>query len=759
MKKLTLIFLIALLSTLTASAQTLINGIYYNLDASTNTATVTSGSSKYTGSVTIPETVTNNGVTYSVTSIGTYAFYVCSDLTDVNIPNSVTEIQVSAFQGCTGLTSVLIPNSVEAIGQSAFEGTQWLDSQPDGLVYAGLIAYKYKGTMPEKTSIVLKDGTKGIGGNAFHSCSGLISVTIPNGVKSIGENAFYSCSGLTSVTIPSSVKTIGGSAFAGTGLTSVHITDLEAWCKINFTGDYANPLYRASHLYLNGSEIIDLVIPSSVTSINNYAFQYCSGLNSVTIPNSVTSIGEKAFFDCANLTSISIPNSVKTIRQYAFGNCKGLTSIDIPNSVTSLGGYAFWDCLGLTSINLSNSLTILEGSVFAYCTSLTSITIPSSVTTIYGYAFRGCLSLKEIIIPNSVTSISDRAFSGCTALTSVTIPNSVTKIGNRIFERCSNLAEVYCYAENIPSTHSGAFKDFSIENTTLYVPETSFEAYKTTEPWSGFGDIVAMDVEPVIKSIDIDEVSFPDVNFRNWILAQEYGKNGILTGDELANVTSIEVNQNDIQSLKGIENFTALKYLICGYNQLTSLDVSNNTALKYLYCYCNQIVDKEMDALVASLPTVSYGIMEVIINDVAEGNVMTTTQVAAAKVKGWRPMCYDGSNWQEYAGSEPVVMKCATPTINFADGKVTFSCETEGVKYISNITPPSAYSGDSDEVSLRTTYIVTVYATKDGYENSNVATKEINVSGTDATKGDVNEDGQVNGTDIQEVINIIVNAE
>ena len=198
----------------------------------------------------------------SVTSIGGYAFSRCTGLSSVTIPDSVTSIEHLAFHDCTGLTSVTIPDSVTSIGGSAFYNTAWYNNQPDGLVYAGKVAYVYKGTMPDNTSIVLKDGTKGIAGSAFEDCTGLTGITIPDSVTSIGSEAFSDCTGLTSVTIPDSVTSIGNSAFWGcTGLTSV-------------------------------------TIGNSVTSIGSYAFLECTGLTSVTIPNSVTSIGEMAFDNC-----------------------------------------------------------------------------------------------------------------------------------------------------------------------------------------------------------------------------------------------------------------------------------------------------------------------------------------------------------------------------------------------------------------------------------------------------------------------------
>ena len=202
------------------------------------------------------------------------------------------------------------------------------------------------------------------------------------------------------------------------------------------------------------------------------------------------------------ITVDNVVYNVTSIGRDAFDRCSGLTSVTIPNSVTRIGIQAFWACHGLTSITIPNSVTSIEACVFQNCTGLTSITIPNSVTSIGDWAFSGCSGLTSITIPNSVTSIGDRAFRVCTGLTSITIPNSVTSIGIHAFSECVNLENVYCYAEKIPFSSNDIFKDSYIEYATLHVPSSAISYYQTTEPWSGFGTIKAIEGTEGIESVE-----------------------------------------------------------------------------------------------------------------------------------------------------------------------------------------------------------------------------------------------------------------
>ena len=329
-------------------------------------------SNEYSGNVVIPESVTYNGATYPVTSIGGSAFRGCSGLTSVTIPNSVTSIGNLGFNGCDGLQKVIVKDI-----------TAWckIKFSDNPLFYA---KHLYSDENTEITNLEIPDEVTEIGEYAFKGCSGLTSVTIGNSVTSIGYCAFQYCYGLTSVTIPNSVTSIGSYAFSEcSGLTSV-------------------------------------TIPNSVTSIGNYAFSSCSGLTNVTIPNSVTSIGEFAFYGCSGLTNVTIPNSVTSIGNGAFYNCSCLTSVTIPNSVTSIGNYTFSGCSGLTSVTIPNSVTSIGNYAFEKCSGLTNVTIPNSVTSIGSNAFWSCSGLTSFTIPNSVTSIGSNAFYNCTGLTSIT---------------------------------------------------------------------------------------------------------------------------------------------------------------------------------------------------------------------------------------------------------------------------------------------------------------------------------------------------
>ena len=339
-------------------------------------------------------------------SIGEKAFFYCKNLTTITLPDGLTNIGNYAFEGCIKLTSINIPNSVSFIGYSAFEKTGWFDSQPLGIVYAGRVAYEYKGKMRKGTNIILRDGTSGIACGAFLALfdNGLTSISIPESVTNIGSGAFSGCESLLSIKIPVGVTSIGSAAFDGCiSLTSANI-------------------------------------PNNVVRIEENVFRNCESLSSISIPESVMFIGKGAFLGCKNFTHVTIPNNVTTIGANAFEGCTNLASITIPNSVTSIGVWAFERTRWFDSQPMG---LVYAGRVaYKYKGKMpngTRITLKEGTLGIAESAFQYCLGLKSITIPNSVTTIGEEAFIHCTGLISISIPNSVTNIGRYAFAECENL--------------------------------------------------------------------------------------------------------------------------------------------------------------------------------------------------------------------------------------------------------------------------------------------------------------------------------
>ena len=470
------------------------NGVKYALN--NGTATVVRQGMTLSGEIIIPEQITYKDVVYAVTTI-----------------------EESAFSGCSGLESITIP-FVGGSMKTASDTYQY----PFGYIFGtssytggvGTTQYYYGSSTSSTTYdyYYIPSSLKSVtvtGGNilygAFYTCSSLTSITIPDSVTSIGNDAFIGCSSLTSITIPDSVTSIGGDAFRECSLLEeVHISDIAAWCAIDFGNRSANPLSNGAALYLNGELVTSLEIPESVTSID-YAFSGCSSLTSIVIPDSVTSIGSGAFSGCDSLESITIPfigaelsGSTNTLFGYIFGASYSLeNSRYVPSSLkevvitggTSIGDYAF-----------------------SGCSSFTSITIPDSVTSIGECAFSGCSSLASITIPDSVTSIGDGAFSGCSSLTSITIPDSVTSIGEYAFRSCDSLTSItipFIGAElsGSTNTHFGYIfgAPYSSENSR-YVPSSLKEVVITggtsigSSAFSGCSSLTSITIPDSVTSID-----------------------------------------------------------------------------------------------------------------------------------------------------------------------------------------------------------------------------------------------------------------
>ena len=350
---------VVMMASLTASAHDFeVGGIYYKITSSTDmTVEVTyQGSSyseygdEYSGAVSIPESVTYESTTYSVTSIGVRAFDGCSSLTSVTIPESVTSIGDYAFRGCSSLTSITLPENSQltSIGSSAFYNCSSL------------------------TSIIIPEGVTSIGGSAFGGCSSLTSIIVAEGNAKydsrngcnaiIGTSSNTLIAGCSSTVIPESVTSIGGSAFN------------------------------------NCRSLTSITIPEGVTSIGGSAFYNCSSLTSITIPESVTSIGYSAFSGCSG--ELTVNCNIPSASSYSSGAFYGsdFTKVTIGEGVTSIGDYAFYDTTQFSSITIGDGVEEINKTHFTSYTKLTELTLGKKVRRVEAGSFATCDSLKKVTV-------------------------------------------------------------------------------------------------------------------------------------------------------------------------------------------------------------------------------------------------------------------------------------------------------------------------------------------------------------------------
>ena len=303
---------------------------------------------------------------------------------------------------------------------------------------------------------------KGSEKNKYHAYTYQGDVVIPDKVTyrgavylvtRIGRCAFWGCD-ITSIHIPSSITMFEYDVFGNVhNLQSVYIPNLEVWFKIYFNGgihdDFlnTNPLSKAKHFYVNGEEIIDIIVPPSISKIKNGLFYGFEGIRSLTLSDNCTEIEEHAFAFCYNLQSVHFGDKLRKIDDCAFNRCSSLSSIDIPNTVWYIGTYAF-SGTKITHLKLSGKyLGKIEQGAFSSCNKLQQVILPNNLIEICYGAFEDCKELSTIHIPNTVTKIGKKAFKNCEKLTSVTLPSNIKfdryDTGEDAFTGCKNLQALY----------------------------------------------------------------------------------------------------------------------------------------------------------------------------------------------------------------------------------------------------------------------------------------------------------------------------
>jgi len=354
----------------------------------------------------------------TVTSIGEGAFRDCSNLTSVVLPNNLSLMSNMLFYGCTNLRTVTIPESVTQIGSYAFAYCSSISniSMPDSVTDIGDYVFL---NCEKMANVKLSNKLKTIRG--FNGCSNLASIEIPDGVLTITSYAFSGCASLQSITLPASLTSVHPMSFYEcSSLTSIDVDSKNVtFCSIDgvlFSMDKTQLI-----CYPNGKADMYYEIPSSVSVIGDYAFEYNNNLINVTIPDGITSIGYNAFSCCKKLESIVIPSTIKVIKDTAFYHCESLSKVVILGEISDI-----------------------PQSCFSGCTSLKNVTLPNSVVQIKAAAFYECRNLTEITIGSNVESIGEKAFQKCVNLNTIYNCSSIN-----IKKNSSNYGYVGYYADNI----------------------------------------------------------------------------------------------------------------------------------------------------------------------------------------------------------------------------------------------------------------------------------------------------------------------
>ena len=710
-----------LCATIAFAEKVTINGIRYDVITKAKQAKVTAKETgNYSGNIIIPDSIIHNGITYSVTSIGDYAFISCTGLTSIEIPNSVTSIGGYAFFSCIGLKSIVIPNSVTSIGSAAFYNTAWYNNQPDGVVYAGSVLYEYKGTMPENTSIVVREGTAGIGDDAFRGCSGLTSIEIPNSVTSIGNEAFYNCSGLTSVEIGNSVTSIGNEAFYNcTGLTSieipnsvtsigyaafegcrrlqeVHISDVGAWCNITFGSASANPLYYARALYLNDKLVERLVIPNEVTSISANAFNNCSNISTIIIGENVTEIGENAFRGCYIDTVINL-SELPISRGDAYGYVAYYADRVInANEYERVGDFLFGNGNTLTAYIGNDTEIVLpdnypggdyqiDNYAFRDNTTITSITIPACVTGVMYDAFSYCSALKDVHISDisawcrisfgssrgNPMYIADNLYLNGELVTDLVIPDDITDIKSYAFSGCNSLESV-TINDNVSYIGEDAFsscvnlRDITIGKSVRVVASYAFYACDALE------------------NVYISDISaWCNIQFNNYSWSND-------VSNPLYNAVYLYLNGELVTDLVIPEDVTSISpYAFANYRFLKSVKIpSSVTAIgKYAFNNCYTLSDVEISDNVVDVGDYAFD-QTAWINNQPDGIV------------------YIGKTLYKYKGYAP-----ANTAVAIKEGTLCVACNAfYGQSGIASVTIPNCVTNIGNDAfsgcnSLKDVYI------------------------------------------------------
>ena len=485
--------------------------LYYSINPDGTTVSVTQGPESYKfNHIRIPETVTHNDNTYTVTEVA-YQAFSGGNIDIVEMANTITKIGDYAFYQC-GLDSIKFSTSLKSIGELAFaRNSLTAVCFPEGLetigkaAFAGAADNLYSHPTGSINTILFPSSLKEIGESAFANNAYLVSVVIPENITEIKPSTFSRCWQLKNVVLPEKLNKIGNSAFANCALTELDVDffpktlveigdgafSYNVWGRTSSLKKVVLPdnIQRIGTSCFSGTILESIVFSSGMTELPNSVCDNCPKLVEVKIPNSITKIGERAFASTDLLSHIELPATITEIGTDAF-NESGLVTFNIPPAVDSVPNILSY-CDYLEEITIPESVSYIGPSFLKECKSLRKISLPESITHIPDYFANGCVKLEEVNIPKSVITMDD-AFSRCSSLKKITIYHNMTEfLGSYSFLSCDSLKEVHIKTAIPPI--GKAFSQTS-PHCTLYVPTGSKATYEASKYWNNFDTIVEEEI-------------------------------------------------------------------------------------------------------------------------------------------------------------------------------------------------------------------------------------------------------------------------
>ncbi len=541
-------------------------------------------SSPYSGAITIPQMVDNDGITYTVTAVGESAFESCGNVTGMTLPPTVRSIGSYCFYN-TNFTSLQLPDSLRSIGDHAFLYSRvgslhlpahfeeygscafWARSLSGITVDSDNPYYRsIDGCLYSKDSLtlcVVPDGVSGavsvpsyvqhLSNMAFGFCQSITSVSLPDGLKSIGSFAFNCCARINNVVIPSSVSSIGICPFSYCPqLTSLSIASGNSHYVMDGLMLYSASYDTLISCHKSGSTV---TLRPGVKVIGG--FENNSWVRNIEIPSSVTELSDNCFNGCS-LTTIALPAHMTRIGALAFGENKQLTSITMPQTLLMMGEGAFSWCEKLTSVVIPDSLKIIPKEAFNSCPRLASVTWGNAVEEI-GYAAFWAMAARDLVLPETLKKVDDLAFAACTNnLRHVTFRGQTDTIGEAVF-RHANLNYVRFKAVVPPAvTGNGPLSDIG-RLDSIVVPCGHIDAYMADSYWGQFADKLVEDCCLGIGEVaDMQLTAYPNPT----------------TG-----IVQIQSLDEDVQS---VTFYDMAGHLVATFRNTSTLDISHLPAGSYI---------------------------------------------------------------------------------------------------------------------------------------------------------------------------------